>query len=104
MSHTKEVLLEEAPVKFSIEAFDSKGNVFSTLNSVVFKWDAKERDDVVRMVKFRDSQYSVTAELEALEGKGLQGDMALYEGIKTGSAKLSVALVSKQLGAKAQPT
>ena len=103
MSHTKEVLLEEAPVKFSIIAFDSKGNAFSTLNSLVFKWDAKDRDDVVRMVKFRDSQYSVSPELDALEGKGLQGDHILYEGIKTGSAKVSVALMSKA-PAKVQPT
>ena len=94
-SKTKEVLLDEAPVKFYVEGYDNKGNVFSTLNSLVFKWDAKDRDDVVRMVKFRDSQFSVTSELAGLESKGLQGNMVLYEGIKTGSAQVSVRLMSK---------
>ena len=48
VSHTKEVLLEEAPVKFLVSAFDDRGNQFSTLSKVVFKWDTKDRDDVLR--------------------------------------------------------
>ena len=49
-----------------------------------------------RMVKFRDSHYSVEAEIEMLEGKGLHGGAVLYEGIKTGSCKVSVSLMSAQ--------
>ena len=105
VTKTHELLLDEAPEEFLVRAYDDKGNEFSTLDGIVFKWDAKERDDVVKFINFRDSaydfDYAITSHL--IEAKGQQGHKVLLEGIKTGSCKVSVRLVSKVYSEKVSP-
>ena len=105
VTKTHELLLDEAPEEFLVRAYDDKGNEFSTLDGIVFKWDAKERDDVVKFINFRDSvydfDYAITSHL--IEAKGQQGHKVLLEGIKTGSCKVSVRLVSKVYSDKVSP-
>ena len=97
VTKTHELLLDEAPEEFKVRAYDAKGNEFSTLDGIIFKWDAKERDDVVKFISFRDSAYDFdyAATSKVIEAKGQQGYKVLLEGIKTGSSKISVRLVSK---------
>ena len=105
VTKTHELLLDEAPEEFLVRAYDDKGNEFSTLDGIVFKWDAKERDDVVKFINFRDSaydfDYAITSQI--IESKGQQGHKVLLEGIKTGSCKVSVRLVSKVYSEKVSP-
>ena len=48
----------------------------------------------IRFIKFRDNPYAIESEMEAIESEGKQGSKVLLEGIKTGSAKVSVILPS----------
>ena len=46
----------------------------------------------MRWVKFADSSYEVCPSIEALETIGYQGHVILIEGMRTGSARVSVRL------------
>ena len=106
VTKTHELLLDEAPEEFKVRAYDDKGNEFSTVDGLVFKWDAKDRDDVIKFINFRDSAYDFdyAASSQVIEAKGQQGRKVLLEGIKTGSCKVSVRLVSKTYSEKVPPT
>jgi hypothetical protein len=41
-----------------------------------------------RILRFSESDYTMPSHIRYLEGLGLQGDMILAEGIRTGSAKV----------------
>ena len=45
-----------------------------------------------RIKRFSDSHYTTPAHIAPLEERGLQGDMILVEGVRTGSAKVSTRL------------
>lgn len=45
-----------------------------------------------RIKRFSDSHYTTPAHIAPLEDTGLQGDMILVEGIRTGSAKVAAKL------------
>ena len=49
-------------------------------------------EPVLRWVKFADSSYEVIPSIEALETVGFQGHVILIEGMRTGSARVSVRL------------
>ena len=51
--------------------------------------------DNIRFINFRDSAYQFEDSLMAIEASGKQGSSVLLEGIKTGSSKVSVRLVSQ---------
>ena len=94
VSRTHELVIDSHPLEFSVRGYDKKGNEFSSMEGLVFRWDAKQ-GEVLRMVKFQDYPYAVSPHIKELERQGLQGCKVLFEGIKTGSSKVSVALVSK---------
>lgn len=102
VTKTHELFLEEAPEEFSVRAYDDQGNEFSTLEGIVFKWTVESSSssgsENVQFIKFRDSTYALEPKLAELEAKGMQGSKVLLEGIKTGSSKVSVRLVSKAYG------
>lgn len=66
---TRRLYLEEAPEKFVLNAKDSEGNDFSTLQGVEFKWmlgsqsrntrdtDEHARQQVLRFLTFSESVY-----------------------------------------------
>lgn len=76
------------------------GNEFSSVDGLIFRWtfeghssDAESGNEpVVRWVKFADSSYEVKPSIAALETLGYQGHVILIEGMRTGSAKVSVRL------------
>ena len=76
------------------------GNEFSSVDGLIFRWtfeghstDAESGNEpVVRWVKFADSSYEVCPSIEALESTGYQGHVILIEGMRTGSARVSVRL------------
>lgn len=116
---TRELFIEDAPEEFYARASDDQGfilflcslredslkfsglgNEFSSVDGLVFRWsfeghstDAESGNEpVVRWVKFADSSYEVIPSIAALEAQGYQGHVILIEGMRTGSARVSVRL------------
>jgi len=98
VTKTHELYLEETPEKFEVRAYDEHGNEFSTLKGLKFRWTIEsggnaKGTDILRFMTWKDSPYNTEPILEKLESEGFQGNKVLLEGIKTGSAKVSVKLV-----------
>ena len=70
------------------------------MDGLIFRWsfeghstDAESGNEpVVRWVKFADSSYEVMPSIASLETLGYQGHVILIEGMRTGSARVSVRL------------
>ncbi|KAG7260830.1 hypothetical protein CRUP_012778, partial [Coryphaenoides rupestris] len=101
MSTTRELQLEDAPLKLKIHARDSEGNTFSTLAGLVFDWTIVKDTDgdgysdsysSLRILKFSESTYTPPAYITEMERAGKQGDIVLVSGLKTGHAKLRVKI------------
>jgi len=101
VTKTHELYLEETPEKFEVRAYDVHGNEFSTLKGLKFRWTIEsggnaKGTEILRFMTWKDSPYNTEPILEKLENQGSQGNKVLLEGIKTGSAKVSVKLVDPQ--------
>ncbi|XP_015435256.1 PREDICTED: nuclear pore membrane glycoprotein 210 [Dufourea novaeangliae] len=99
---TRELYIEEAPEAFEVRAYDEQGNEFTTLAGVEFHWsidnadkhmsNSKTPNDVLRFMTYEESQYETPSTVAALDAAGKKGHIGLLEGIKTGTAKVSVRL------------
>ncbi|XP_075220860.1 nucleoporin 210 [Lycorma delicatula] len=99
---TRELFIEEAPELFEVRGYDDQGDEFSTLEGVEFLWNIGSRNDnlyvlhggnsFVRFVAFRDSPYETPPTVSRFDAIGLRGHIVLLEGVKSGSAKVSVQL------------
>ena len=86
------------------------GNEFSSVDGLVFRWtfeghstDAESSNEpVLRWVKFADSSYDVIPSIAALESQGQQGHVVLIEGLRTGSARVSVQLDNESFKVKSR--
>lgn len=74
-----------------------KGNEFSTLEGITFTWkinsgsrDVTGKNDVLRFINFKDSLYEIPKSIYNLDMQGLKGHLVLLEGIKTGTANVSI--------------
>ena len=109
VTKTHELYLEETPEKFEVRAYDEFGNEFSTLRGIKFRWTIEsgggtaKGTDILRFMTWKDSPYNTEPILEKLESEGYQGNKVLLEGIKTGSAKVSVKLVDSQYSGSVAP-
>ncbi|XP_075431104.1 nuclear pore membrane glycoprotein 210 isoform X2 [Ascaphus truei] len=97
VSTTRELYLEDSPLKLNIQALDSEGNTFSTLAGLAFEWTVVKDADVdgfpdshntLRILKFLESTYVPPAYITEMEKIAKQGDTILVSGMKTGSSKL----------------
>lgn len=72
------------------------GNEFSSLELVEFEWNIvplrPNKETVIRYITFRDSPYEVPLGIQPLEDENKKGYSILLEGVKSGSAKVSVRL------------
>ncbi|XP_078048616.1 nucleoporin 210 isoform X1 [Augochlora pura] len=99
---TRELYIEEAPEAFEVRAYDEQGNEFTTLAGVEFLWtienadkrisDTKVAGNILRFMTYQESQYETPPTVAALDAVGKKGHIVLLEGIKTGTAKVSVKL------------
>ncbi|XP_003400496.3 nuclear pore membrane glycoprotein 210 [Bombus terrestris] len=99
---TRELYIEEAPEAFEVRAYDEQGNEFTTLAGVEFLWsidnadkhmsDSKAPNDILRFMTYQESHYETPPTIAALDVIGKKGHIVLLEGIKTGTAKVSVKL------------
>lgn len=94
---TRELFMGEAPEAFEVRAYDDQDNEFSSLEGVIFDWNiiglGKNKDvTVLRFMTFRDSPYEATWNIKEMEERNQKGNIVLLEGVKTGSAKVTVKL------------
>uniref|UniRef100_UPI00358FE42E nuclear pore membrane glycoprotein 210 n=1 Tax=Myxine glutinosa TaxID=7769 RepID=UPI00358FE42E len=101
-STTRELYLEDSPLKLSIRAFDREGNTFTTLAGLPFDWtivkDAEsvsspDSHNALRLLRFSESAYQPPAHILAMERSGRHGDTVLVSGRKTGSSRLQARIV-----------
>lgn len=83
----------EAPEAFEVRAYDDQDNEFSSLEGVVFEWNVvglgKNKDvTVLRFMTFKESPYEAKWNIKEMEERNQRGNVALLEGVKTGSAKV----------------
>ncbi|CAJ0929987.1 unnamed protein product [Ranitomeya imitator] len=102
VSTTRELYLEDSPLKLKIQALDSEGNTFSTLAGMAFDWSVVKDADVdgyadshntLRILKFLESTYVPPVYISEMEKVAKQGDTVLVSGMKTGSSKLRAKML-----------
>ncbi|XP_050451905.1 nuclear pore membrane glycoprotein 210 [Cataglyphis hispanica] len=100
---TRELYIEDIPEAFEVRAYDEQGNEFTTLAGIEFLWaigdtdkrilsDTKSTINVLRFMTYEESQYERPASVAALDSIGKRGHIVLIEGVRTGTAKVSVRL------------
>ncbi|EFN86735.1 Nuclear pore membrane glycoprotein 210 [Harpegnathos saltator] len=100
---TRELYIEDIPEAFEVRAYDEQGNQFTTLAGIEFLWkigdadkripsDTKSTSKVLRFMTYEESQYERPISVAALDSIGKRGHIVLIEGIRTGTAKVSVKL------------
>ncbi|XP_001601346.4 nuclear pore membrane glycoprotein 210 [Nasonia vitripennis] len=101
---TRELFIEEAPEAFEVRAYDEQGNEFTTLAGIEFNWEIGNIDkkglqtsnlpnNVMRFMTFQESPYETPHSVEMLDAVGKTGNIVLLEGVKTGTAKVSVKIM-----------
>ncbi|XP_043563927.1 nuclear pore membrane glycoprotein 210 [Chiloscyllium plagiosum] len=97
VSTTRELYLEDSPLKLRIRALDAEGNTFSSLAGLVFEWNIvkdteaagyADSHNALRILKFSESTYTPPTYISEMEKHGKQGDTILVSGMKTGNSKL----------------
>uniref|UniRef100_A0A8C0JD59 Nucleoporin 210 n=1 Tax=Chelonoidis abingdonii TaxID=106734 RepID=A0A8C0JD59_CHEAB len=101
VSTTRELYLEDSPLKLKIQALDSEGNTFSTLAGLAFDWTIvkdteadgfSDSHNALRILKFLESTYIPPSYISEMEKVAKQGDTVLVSGMKTGSSKLKARI------------
>ncbi|XP_068674449.1 nuclear pore membrane glycoprotein 210-like [Montipora foliosa] len=100
MTTTRELLLGEPPEVCHIKAFDTEGNVFSSLEGIEVTWELKtvegvgsvNAQSVLRFMQFELSSYETSPEIYSLEEKGVRGSSVVLEPINTGTAIVKAKL------------
>ncbi|KAL6266889.1 hypothetical protein P5V15_003716 [Pogonomyrmex californicus] len=100
---TRELYIEDIPEAFEVRAYDEHGNEFTTLAGIEFVWtigdadkymssDGKSTSKVLRFMTYEESQYERPVSIATLDSIGKKGHIVLIEGVRTGTAKVSVKL------------
>ncbi|XP_018310239.1 nuclear pore membrane glycoprotein 210 [Mycetomoellerius zeteki] len=100
---TRELYIEDIPEAFEVRAYDEHGNEFTTLAGIEFVWsigdankhmlsDSKPTSNVLRFMTYEESQYERPISIATLDSVGKRGHIVLIEGVRTGTAKVSVRL------------
>ena len=76
-TRTRELLLEEEPERFELQAFDDEGNMFSTVRGHEFSWtllpdeeavqQQPEPENILNFMPFEESTYSTDPIIRELE-------------------------------------
>ena len=78
-TQTRELLLEEEPERFELQAFDNEGNMFSTVRGHEFSWtllpdeeavqQQPEPENILNFMPFEESTYSTDPVIRELENR-----------------------------------
>ncbi len=84
----------------NIQAFDSDGNVFSTLEGLSFRWAMvplnPRQTNVMKFLPFRDVSVDAPASVYLLEESGKQASQVLVQAMDVGRVNLSAVLEDGQ--------
>lgn len=99
---TLELFLEDAPEAFEIKGKDGKGDTFTSLDGLEVEWTISndvrndsvflDANNILRIIKFSDTQYRPPSSIFAMESSGRRGFTILVEGLQTGSAIVTATL------------
>ncbi|KAL0821632.1 hypothetical protein ABMA28_005074 [Loxostege sticticalis] len=98
LSTTMKLYLEEAPEAFEVIAYDDQGNKFSTLEGISFSWTVENigstagEDNIVTLVRWRDTDYEAPHKITELEAVGLRSYTVLLYGQAMGDSRVTVCL------------
>ncbi|XP_072277334.1 nuclear pore membrane glycoprotein 210 [Pyxicephalus adspersus] len=101
-STTRELYLDDSPLKLIIQALDAEGNTFSTLAGIAFDWAVikdtemdgyTDSHNTLRILKYLESTYVPPSYITEMEKVAKQGDTILVSGMKTGSSKLRAKML-----------
>jgi len=78
-----------------VQGFDDEGNAFSTLENLRFDWiiGNSDQDAYITLLPMKEADVVSSQSRLEMEQKKMQTDMILIEGLKTGTAKLTVRIV-----------
>ena len=83
-----------------IQGFDSLGNVFSSLEGLIFQWtftpsaESASSFPALKVIPFSESTISVSPVLEELEARNIQSSSVLVQGADIGQVDVSARLVN----------
>eukprot|EP01091_Cochliopodium_minus_P020042 TRINITY_DN8632_c0_g1_i1.p1 TRINITY_DN8632_c0_g1~~TRINITY_DN8632_c0_g1_i1.p1 ORF type:complete len:1761 (-),score=503.75 TRINITY_DN8632_c0_g1_i1:6-5288(-) len=78
-----------------LDAFDSEGNKFSTLEGLESKWDI-ESNDILKVISFKDSNFKLPEKLSSIENKGAHSTKILIKALEIGITKITANLIDKK--------
>lgn len=98
VTRTRELYVEEAPQRFEVSAYDDQGNQFTTLLGIEMDWAVSSvgTSGIISFMPFKESPYDTPPSVAHFDQIGIRGHIILLEGIKTGTAKVSVKLPQKE--------
>ena len=78
-----------------MQAFDSEGNVFTSLQGFRFDWEIPPNSLNLEIVSFAEAGFKTTPVRHTLENGKIQSDICFVKGTKTGHSKIQVKLSEK---------
>lgn len=98
VTRTRELYVEEAPQRFEVSAYDDQGNQFTTLLGVEMDWSVSSSatSGIVSFMTFKESPYDTPPSVAHFDQIGVRGHIILLEGLKTGTATVSVKLPQRE--------
>jgi len=76
-----------------VQAFDSEGNVFSTVEGLKFQWRIEENPQSLRIIPIKETHFKTTKKKLEMERKRQMSDISLLKGLKTGESLVSVQII-----------
>ncbi|XP_011343708.2 nuclear pore membrane glycoprotein 210 isoform X2 [Ooceraea biroi] len=91
---TKELYIEDIPEAFEVRAYDEQGIEFLWIigDTKHMPSNSESTSNVLRFMTYEESEYERPASVAMLDSIGKRGHIVLIEGIRTGTAKISVRL------------
>ncbi|KFM59242.1 Nuclear pore membrane glycoprotein 210, partial [Stegodyphus mimosarum] len=106
-SVTNEIIIGGHPQKLTVVAKNKDGHTFTSINGLHFEWkitseklDSRVKktgdgEEVIRLVKFSDSNYESEKDTYELERRGMFGHRVLVEAVNLGSSAIEASLLGK---------
>ncbi|XP_035207292.1 nuclear pore membrane glycoprotein 210-like isoform X2 [Stegodyphus dumicola] len=103
---TDEVILGGHPEKLTVVAKNKDGHTFTSINGLHFEWKITSQldshakktadgEEVIRLVKFSDSNYESAKDTLEWEQRGMFGHSVLVEAVNLGSSIIQASLLGK---------
>ena len=79
----------------TVQGYDKEGNVFSSLEGLVFEWKIESGEDIVKIVTLKEAHQRASEIKRGIEYHKQHSDVLLLKGLKSGVATISVRIIEK---------